>query len=271
MTRLVSSGCSNKADGDTRDEPPINLDNCLNCGQELLFVCSNENETSIRPGVVAFETFSKNEKTKVFMKEALKDVYSVLNAVDLEKDVENCALCVDCSLVFAQLFGLFQTFESRRQCASVLDVAVTKGIRWATEFPKNKRRSYVLHVFFETLIEMELLQVIRICLLFRRTEPKMERHVKADVVTESGNFASRLSDENNSASMDVDSELNDEAADMITVQSVPTPSDVAMDDSQSADDMNDGKFFHIFLQAFEYHSTEINGCFMNRKLDIGLG
>ena len=139
MTRLRSSRGHH---GDTKVEPQFELDNCLNCGQQLLFVCSSENETSINPGVVAFTSFVKNVKTQVLMKEALKEIYSVLNATDFEKDLEHCALCVDCSLVFAQLFGLFQTFESRRKSQGVLDLVVTKGIQRASELRTSANGSY---------------------------------------------------------------------------------------------------------------------------------
>ena len=141
MTRLGSSRIRH-SDHETGSGSARELSQCLNCGQELLFVCSSNNEPSIRPGVVAFESFVKNGKAQVFMKEALKEIYSVLNAVNLGVDSENCALCVDCSLVFAQLFGLFQTFESRRQSASVLDVAVTKGIQWASEYSEFIRSTH---------------------------------------------------------------------------------------------------------------------------------
>ena len=121
---------------------------CLNCGQKFLISLNDNNEASIGAGVVAFTSFLKNEKAQVFITSAVKEVYSILHGIELENDLENCALCVDCALVFAQLFGLFQTFESRRKADGLLGISLTKGIRWASEFKKSQVASYGLRTEF---------------------------------------------------------------------------------------------------------------------------
>ena len=144
MTRTGSQPAHHGDSDSSKIETEFTADNnyCLNCCRKLSVVRSGEDEDPFGAGVVAFTSFVKNAKTQVFVADAVKEIYSVLYAVDLQNDVQACALCVDCSLIFAQLFGLLQTFESRRKADGFLDIALTKGIKWASDFTKNKTGSY---------------------------------------------------------------------------------------------------------------------------------
>ena len=115
---------------------------CVNCDQELCFANNdNENSRMVGAGVVAFTSVVKNMKTQVVIGDALKEIYSILNIIinlDEESGGKNCALCVDCCLIFAQLYGLLQAFEARRKTDRFLQVSLTNAKRM-TSSDRSKR------------------------------------------------------------------------------------------------------------------------------------
>ena len=116
---------------------------CVNCEQKLNLIYSgNEADCMIGAGVVAFTSFVRNAETRVVVGDALEEIYSILNVPKEDEsgvssfDDNNYALCVDCCLIFAQLYGLLQTFESRRKTDGFLQTCLRHALRCRDE-PKS--------------------------------------------------------------------------------------------------------------------------------------
>ena len=141
--KMIRSGVKRSRLQQNRDNPSrikIPTDRCLNCDQQLL-ASNNETDPSVGTGVVAFTSVVNNKKTQIFIQDAVQEIYSILHTKKLEKE-GNSALCVDCCLVFAQLYGLLQAFESRRKSDGFLGTVLTEDIRCAFRHG-NERDLYV--------------------------------------------------------------------------------------------------------------------------------
>ena len=147
MTRQgLSSSPENPSD--TNNANVINFEtvsgHCVNCEQKLNRMYNNDNETdsAVSEGVVAFTSFFRSTKTQVVIGDAVKELYSILNVLKADESRgsgdNSCALCVDCCLIFAQLYGLLQLFESRQKTDGFLQTSLIHALRWGSrDEPKS--------------------------------------------------------------------------------------------------------------------------------------